>query len=149
MTPRHRLASTKSFEELFQLLFYCPGCSTWRTNTRVTPSTTLRFSQSTRIRRYNSTLVSSTAVNATKRVPPRYKELYEALQDVQKKAPAQINQSRLQLALSGLETHTPVTRVAGMRSSSYLDARFYPTNTYSSGCQSICDSEKGCTTVTR
>lgn len=51
-------------------------------------------------------------MNATKNIPPRYKGLYEALGDVRAKASAQVNLSRLQLALQGLESETPTTRVA-------------------------------------
>lgn len=51
-------------------------------------------------------------MNATKNVPARYKQLYEALGDVRKKASAQVSLSRLQLALQGLESETPITRVA-------------------------------------
>lgn len=112
--PSSRVVSAhKPLDDLIRNLFFCPGCSTWRTNSRLTLSTSGRGSQLTRNKRYNSTLVSSTAVNAQKKVSARYRELYEALQNVQKKAPAHINLSRLQLALSGLESEKPVTRVAG------------------------------------
>lgn len=60
-----------------------------------------------------SSLSSSTAVNATRIVPARYKELYEALQAVKKNAAAYVDLSRLDLALQGLENERFVTRIAG------------------------------------
>lgn len=51
-------------------------------------------------------------MNATKSLPPRYKPLYEALGNLKKKASAQVNLSRLQLALQGLESESPATRIA-------------------------------------
>lgn len=62
--------------------------------------------------RHASTLSSSTAVNATKSIPPRNKALYDTLNQVKKKAYAQVNLSRLQLAIQSLETDSPTTRVA-------------------------------------
>ena len=97
-------------ETLWREVFYCPACSTWRKSRPTTITTSRRVNWSRR--RQQSTLVSSTAVNATKKIPPKYKELHDALQALQKKAPAHINQSRLQLALSGLESERPVTRIA-------------------------------------
>lgn len=47
-------------------------------------------------------------------MPPRFKELHEALNSVGKNAAGQINVSRLQLALRGLESEEPLVRVAGM-----------------------------------
>ena len=59
-----------------------------------------------------SHLVSSTAINATKTIPARCKPLYDALNVVKKTAYAQVNLSRLQLAIQGLETEAPMIRVA-------------------------------------
>ncbi|KIV86552.1 hypothetical protein PV11_02155 [Exophiala sideris] len=101
--PREQL------ESLIDKLFFCPSCTTWRTSRSL--RTTIR-SATTSKRRYGSTATSHTAVNATKNVPAHYKALYETLGDVRKKASAQINLSRLQLALQGLESKTPTTRVA-------------------------------------
>jgi hypothetical protein len=63
-------------------------------------------------KRNASTLASSTAINATKIIPTRNKALYESLNEVKKKAYAQVNLSRLQLAIQSLETESPTTRVA-------------------------------------
>ncbi|KAI1615298.1 hypothetical protein EDD36DRAFT_185420 [Exophiala viscosa] len=101
--PREQL------ESLIDRLFFCPSCTTWRTSR---PLRTTIQNATARKRRYASTLTSHTAVNATKNVPTRYQALYEALGDVRKKAPAQVNLSRLQLALQGLESETPTTRIA-------------------------------------
>ena len=108
MPTRPARLTRRSFEALVQDLFYCPACSTWRT---AHPNVSAQHVSSVR-RRWNSTLVSSTAVNATKNIPPQLRGLHDALQNLQKKAPSQINQSRLQLALSGLATDKPATRIA-------------------------------------
>ena len=63
-------------------------------------------------RRNTTTLASSTAVNATKTIPTRNKPLWDSLNEVKKKAYAQVNLSRLQLAIKSLESQTPTTRVA-------------------------------------
>lgn len=101
------------FDRFLNDLFFCPSCTTWRTTKPPPPS----FSRPSRLttgiaRRCASTLSSTTAVNATKNVPTRYRDLYGALGEVRKKASAHVNISRLQLALQGLESDTPTTRVA-------------------------------------
>jgi hypothetical protein len=89
-------------------LFYCPACSVWRKRC-ATQKLPIR---GPRKQRNASTLASSTAVNANKTIPTRNKELYESLNEVKKKAYAQVNLSRLQLAIQSLETDIPTTRVA-------------------------------------
>jgi hypothetical protein len=88
-------------------LFYCPACSIWRKQ-----CATQKLSRRAPGKRNASTLASSTAINATKIIPTRNKALYESLNDVKKKAYAQVNLSRLQLAIQSLETESPTTRVA-------------------------------------
>ncbi|EHY54930.1 hypothetical protein HRR83_005811 [Exophiala dermatitidis] len=100
----------RHLDALLKNLFYCPACATWRTQKAA--QATLRRAQRSSSRRHASTLSSHTAVNAQKRIAPRYQALYDALGDVRKKASAQVNLSRLQLALQGLESETPTTRVA-------------------------------------
>jgi hypothetical protein len=46
-------------------------------------------------------------------VPPRLKELYDALSGVQDAAIEQVSITRLQLALRGLESEAPLIRIAG------------------------------------
>ncbi|KAK5058662.1 hypothetical protein LTR84_010926 [Exophiala bonariae] len=101
------------FDRFLRDLFFCPSCTTWRT-TKPQPSSFSRLARPTTsiTRRCASTLSSTTAVNATKNIPTRYKDLYGALGEVSRKASAQVNISRLQLALQGLESQTPTTRVA-------------------------------------
>lgn len=60
--------------------------------------------------------MTSSAINASKNVPPQYKDLYDALDEVREAAAEQVNLSRLQLAQRGLESETPVIRIAGMLS---------------------------------
>ncbi len=102
-----RARSRTKLEDLLDTVFFCPSCTTWRTSKPLQPTSFRRTP-----RRYASGLSSNTALNATKNIPARYKELYEALGGVRKKASAQVNLSRLQLALQGLESETPTTRVA-------------------------------------
>ena len=52
-------------------------------------------------------------VNEGKNIPPRFRELYAALNRVGDVAPERVNLSRLQLALRGLEVEEPLVRVAG------------------------------------
>ena len=101
--------SAKTLSKYIDSLFYCPSCSLWRS------SPNQRFSSPRRreIRRA-STLVSSTAVNATKTIPPTLETLYAALNEAKSKAAGHISLGRLQLALRGLESTDPVTRVGGM-----------------------------------
>ncbi|KIW18700.1 hypothetical protein PV08_02989 [Exophiala spinifera] len=104
-----RPRSHEQLEFVVNSLFFCPSCTIWRT------ARPLRcgFRRALSTTRRNSAIPTShTAVNATKSVPARYKPLHEALGEVWKKASAQVNLSRLQLALQGLESETPATRVA-------------------------------------
>lgn len=106
MTKGRNAIPRQSLDALLDRFFFCPSCTTWRTTERLRPATAPRPF------RYASTLSSTTAVNATKNIPPRYQALYKALTDVRKKASAHVNLSRLHLALQGLESENPVTRVA-------------------------------------
>jgi hypothetical protein len=60
-----------------------------------------------------STHVSPTAINLRPNIPPRNKELYDALSALSGAAETYVNISRLQLALGGLAAQYAVTRVAG------------------------------------
>lgn len=71
-------------------------------------------SRSTNLRvRSASTHVSPTAINLRPHIPPRNKELYDALSALIGAAETYVNISRLQLALRGLAAQDAVTRVAG------------------------------------
>ncbi|RAL12739.1 uncharacterized protein BO97DRAFT_368218 [Aspergillus homomorphus CBS 101889] len=98
-------------------VFYCPSCSTWRRNTK-TAVTLARHS-----RTHSHPLPSTPAprplsntvpvVHAGGRnIPPRLKDLHAALDQLKDVAPEQVNLSRLQLAMRGLESETPLIRVA-------------------------------------
>lgn len=52
-------------------------------------------------------------IHSGRQVPPRVRELYDALSQVNNVATEQVNLSRLQLALRGLESEVPLIRVAG------------------------------------
>jgi hypothetical protein len=60
-----------------------------------------------------STHVSPTAINLRPNIPPRNKELHDALSALSGAAETYVNISRLQLALAGLTAQDAVTRVAG------------------------------------
>lgn len=70
-----------------------------------------------------STHVSPTAINYRPNIPPRNKELYDALSDLSGKAEQYANISRLQLALRGLAAENAVTRVAVLGLNSQGGAR--------------------------
>jgi hypothetical protein len=60
-----------------------------------------------------STHVSPTAINLRPNIPPRNKELHDALSALSGAAETHVNISLLQLALQGLAAQDAVTRVAG------------------------------------
>jgi hypothetical protein len=97
------LSRVNEWNKLFDRLFYCPSCSTWRLPPSRRPAASVRRA---------STLSSRTAVNATKTIPARFQPLYVALEELRRAAPAHVSLSRLQLALQGLESETPKIRVA-------------------------------------
>lgn len=99
-TPR------RPFDNLLRKTYVCPSCSTLRLPDAAQPSRKRR-----RLERSASTL-STTAINGTRRIPQRNQPLYEALTEIKAKAPGHVNLSRLQLALQGLESEQPVTRIA-------------------------------------
>ncbi|KAB8360826.1 hypothetical protein FH972_024560 [Carpinus fangiana] len=86
----------------------CPSCQF----TSLLRQYRVRSSSSRQIRRNASTLSSSTAVNASKDIPPELEKLHSAVGRLQKDAPNYVNISRLQLALRSLENNNPVIRVA-------------------------------------
>lgn len=105
-------------------VFYCTSCSTWRR-----ALSTRAGARSTGINKINSSrrsgrLLESPAsvtirpfatsvITAGKTVPPRFKELYDALNGVENAAIQEVSISRLQLALRSLESEAPLIRVAG------------------------------------
>lgn len=65
----------------------------------------------TRTRRRASTLVSQTAINSPANVPDANRDLYASLERLKHTAADYVSQSRLQLALRGLESATPTLRI--------------------------------------
>lgn len=113
-------------------VFYCPSCSTWRrtistrrktyrpstgastgTSTKASTSSIIPRGQNEGLNTQRHQFTTSSAINAGKNVPPRFKELYAALNRVGDVATDRVNLSRLQLALRGLESEEPLVRVAG------------------------------------
>lgn len=60
-----------------------------------------------------STTASVTAVNAKKEIPFALQELHGSLKALEIEAGVYVNTSQLQLALRGVESENPVTRIAG------------------------------------
>ena len=60
-----------------------------------------------------STTASVTAVNAKREIPPAFQELYASLKALETEAGVYVNTSQLHLALRGIESENPVTRIAG------------------------------------
>lgn len=112
-------------------VFYCPSCATWRrtlstrananasvsaSSTGVVRSDTLR--RTARLLELplpdaSRSFTTSSVITAGKTVPPRFKELYDALSAVQGAALEQVSITRLRLALRGLESDAPLIRIAG------------------------------------
>lgn len=91
----------------FGSFLYCPYRMIWRLGPTFAGCAP-RLSKN----RGASTLVSATAVNATKSIPTKNRDLHQALIELGKKASGQVNISRLQLAIQGLEREHPTTRIA-------------------------------------
>ncbi|KAJ5586754.1 uncharacterized protein N7459_002519 [Penicillium hispanicum] len=122
MPSRLRSALPKSLSRPLDStgVFYCPSCATWRRDLSTRPNTEiakiafsrrhgrLPHSFSTPIR----SITTSSTILAGKTVPPRFKELYDALDKVKDATIEQVSLSRLQLALRGLESEAPLIRVA-------------------------------------
>ncbi|CAL5871420.1 uncharacterized protein PFLUO_LOCUS5670 [Penicillium psychrofluorescens] len=121
MPPRLRGLLAKSLSRPLDSVFYCPSCATWRRlSTRAGVNNYARGEKTnTAHRPLNPAAIpaprplsTSPIVSAGKAVPPRFKELYGALEGVRDAAIEQVSLSRLQLALRGLESETPLIRVA-------------------------------------
>ena len=54
------------------------------------------------------------AISAKKEIPPQLQDLHSSLSALQNDATSYINLSQLRLALRGLESKRPITRIAGM-----------------------------------
>lgn len=94
--------------------FFCPSCATWRrTLTSRANAVSRRGDRLPSLLASNRRLTTSSVINAGRNVPPRFKGLYEALDSVGSTAAGQVNLSRLQLALRGMESEEPLMRVAG------------------------------------
>jgi hypothetical protein len=75
-----------------------------------TTTTSTYTPQRTHIR-HATNLASRTAINPSSNVPTEHQQLYASLDRLKDIASDYVNQSRLQLALRGLETSRPVVRV--------------------------------------
>ncbi|OJJ48409.1 hypothetical protein ASPZODRAFT_93002 [Penicilliopsis zonata CBS 506.65] len=121
MPPKLRGSLSRSFARPADPtgVFYCPSCAVWRraATTRSSGNSDNhsrgRGSPSTSASTVNHrSIATSPGINALRNVPARFRELYEALDRVRAAAPEQVNLSRMHLALRGLESETPVVRVA-------------------------------------
>ncbi|KAE8348554.1 hypothetical protein BDV28DRAFT_152716 [Aspergillus coremiiformis] len=93
--------------------YYCPSCATRRRtlSTRRNGIISARL-EANRLTPPPSRPITTSSVVHARHVPPRLRELYEALNQIQGVATEQVNVSRLQLALRGLESEAPIIRVA-------------------------------------
>ncbi|KAE8374220.1 hypothetical protein BDV26DRAFT_300355 [Aspergillus bertholletiae] len=93
--------------------YYCPSCATRRRtlSTRRNGVVSSR-PEASRLSFFSSRPITTSSVIHARHVPPRLRELYEALNRIQGVATEQVNISRLQLALRGLESEAPIIRVA-------------------------------------
>ncbi|KAL4926080.1 uncharacterized protein BDV17DRAFT_270421 [Aspergillus undulatus] len=116
--PRRRNALAKTLNP-------CPSCarnfSTRRSdNHAFSPLLRTQLQSSRQLPRPRLQPLAPTRVYSTapstahiaRHVPPRLRELYESLAHIQSAAPEEVNLSRLQLALRGLESEEPLLRVA-------------------------------------
>ena len=107
----------RTLSTLTRSSFVCPVCSHRRAFS--VKAHTLRGYQFPTCRpqlsktRTASTTASVTAVNAKREVPPAFQELYTSLKALETKAGVYVNTSQLHLALRGIESENPVTRIAG------------------------------------
>ncbi|KAK1138370.1 hypothetical protein N8T08_002674 [Aspergillus melleus] len=92
----------------------CPSCATFRRalSTRRSANISDGNRQSSSWAASPRPSTTSSVIHSGRQVPPRLRELYEALGQVQNVATEQVNLSRLQLALRGLESEVPLIRVA-------------------------------------
>ncbi|PLB35776.1 uncharacterized protein BDW47DRAFT_133272 [Aspergillus candidus] len=125
MPPKIRGSLSKSLSRAGDTTatdFYCPSCAIHR---RSLPTRRIRTQGAATTARLSSTwtppstaaaaprpVTASSVVHGARHVPPRLRELYGGLSKLNDVAPEQVNISRLQLALRGLETETPLIRVA-------------------------------------
>ncbi|KAJ5786418.1 uncharacterized protein N7503_011630 [Penicillium pulvis] len=95
-------------------IFYCQSCTTWR-RALSTRASINKIAPARRSDRLISSITSSrpiTTSTAVSTVPPRFKELHDALSGIKDATIEQVSVSRLQLALRGLESETPLIRIA-------------------------------------
>ncbi|KAJ5637125.1 hypothetical protein N7490_007004 [Penicillium lividum] len=94
-------------------VFYCQSCSTWRrtlsTRASIGKIAPARQNDRLSITTSSRSITTSTAIST---VPPRFKELHDALSGVKDASIEQVSLSRLQLALRGLESEAPLIRIA-------------------------------------
>lgn len=105
------------FDKLVRRAFVCPSCSALRLLRRSTNSP-----KRIKLDRHASTS-SSTAVNATRPIPPAYQTLHKSLAKLEREAQEHVNLSRLRLALQGLESDNPTVRIAFLGLDTHSTAR--------------------------
>lgn len=128
MPAKPRAGLLKRPLDIADALFSCPSCS--RRASQQLPSALRAKSNVARLsrrnpfntqRRFTSTISAPVATaHVNKYVPDRYQKLYEALSRVRDVAAEYVDLAQLQLVLRGLESETPVIRVAGTLFGFYL-----------------------------
>ncbi|KAL6235480.1 hypothetical protein BDW75DRAFT_141857 [Aspergillus navahoensis] len=103
-------SSTQQHQNLFTRgELFSPQLRTQAHLQKSLPVSHLNFLAKLNTKRYST---APTTAHTARHVPPRLRELYESLVQIQSVAPELVNLSRLQLALRGLETEEPLIRVA-------------------------------------
>ncbi|KAE8420205.1 hypothetical protein BDV36DRAFT_250287 [Aspergillus pseudocaelatus] len=115
MPPKLRGSLSKSLPRAGDkaAAYYCPSCATRRRSlsTRRNGIVSPRL-EANSLSFFSSRPITTSSVIHARHVPPRLRELYETLNKIQGVATEQVNISRLQLALRGLESEAPIIRVA-------------------------------------
>lgn len=98
-------------------IFYCRSCTTWRRALSTRATSINKIAPARQNNRLFSSITTSsrpiTTSTAVSTVPPQFKELHDALSGIKDATIEQVSVSRLQLALRGLESETPLIRIAG------------------------------------
>lgn len=97
--------------------FLCPSCR-FRTaihlwHGQIKPRSGFQTRRYPPQRRNASTVAPATAITAHRELPSQFRQLRDSLSSLKNEAAVYVNSSQLQLALRGLESENPVTRVAG------------------------------------
>ena len=109
MPPAPSVALLRSLDPLFgtRSISLCSSCSRLRAPVKGRRE----GSSPQQLPRHGFRSQSTTAISATKDIPPHWKRVHKSLERLKKHASSYVDLSRLQLALQGLETSKPTIRI--------------------------------------